>query len=181
MGSSTCRRSPFGGRSFTGPISVRQYRRLLIDRTTGLPNYFILASAYAARIKKGRPFAVFALDIKGFGRFNERRGGHIRGNELLRNITIAIRRVLRTGDLLARWSIGDEFILFATIGSLVEIDAIRRRLGGPHSVTWGRRTRLLSCYVVGVPATERSFAALENVLHERLRRVKVGAKLAERN
>lgn len=180
MKTACCRVRP-DGRPQRLPVSMKQFTRLLVDDTTGLPNYHAFRGAYSTWQRSGRRFAAFVIDIRGFGRFNERRGGHLRGNELLRTFAKALRRVIRARDLLVRWSIGDEFICLAEVASTAEIDAIGARLEGPHAVQWGRRTRLLSCYAVGVPATGHSLEEVESVLHERLRRVKAAVKAATRS
>jgi len=162
-------------------LPERERARLLLDRTTGIPNYYALPAAFSKRKRQGRPFAVLLLDIKGFGRFNERRRGHLRGNELLHSFAASVRRATRPTDLLVRWSVGDEFVLLAEVVSHAEIAALCARLAGPHSVKWGRRTRLLSCYVVGAPVGHQRLGEVENSLHERLRRLKIATKLADRS
>src|SRR2546427_878567 len=71
------RRTPAGWKQL---VSV-----LFTDRTKGLPTYFVFERVYAEWRAKEKNFAVFLLDIRRFAWFNERRGGHARGNELLAN------------------------------------------------------------------------------------------------
>lgn len=170
------------GRRFGKTMNRGLSKRLLIDQTTGLPNHFAFELFYRACQRLGRMPAVIEVDIRGFGRFNERRGGLRRGNELLANFAAELSRSLKSTDFVARWSIGDEFIIAAagvTTGKALE--RLCERLEGPFTVKWGRRHRLLRCYAVGILPRGMRLEELERVLHERLRQKKVAAKRAGRN
>jgi GGDEF domain-containing protein len=155
--------------------------RLLVDATTGLPNHFAFELFYERCRRQGRTPAVIEVDIRGFGRFNERRGGLRRGNEILANFASELRGSLKADDFVARWSIGDEFIIAAVgVQSRNALARLCERLEGPFVVRWGRRRRVLRCYAVGMLTRGMSLEQVERVLHERLRRKKVAAKASAR-
>ncbi|HKY20422.1 MAG TPA: diguanylate cyclase [Vicinamibacterales bacterium] len=169
-------------RRFGSAMSRGLSTRLLIDQTTRLPNHFAFELFYQRSHRLGRSLAVIELDIAGFGRFNERRGGLQRGNELLANFAIALTQSIKSTDFVARWSVGDEFVIAATgVTTTKALQRLCERLEGPFVVKWGRRHRLLRCYTVGILTGGMRLEEVERVLHERLRQKKVAAKRAGRS
>lgn len=91
-------------------------REATTDFLTGLCNrrYFYrrLAEAIERYQKHGEPFGVAVLDVDELKEINDRHG-HLRGDEILKEIARALRRAVRASDCVARFG-GDEFvILFA--------------------------------------------------------------------
>lgn len=81
------------------------------DALTGLANrrHIIeqLEREFTRAKRYRRPLALLYLDLDGFKSINDQ-FGHLFGDEILRNISLSMRAVLRTTDLLARIG-GDEF------------------------------------------------------------------------
>ncbi len=83
------------------------------DQLTGLPNRRYLWEALGAELMRARrkktPLAVMLLDIDHFKQFNDR-WGHEAGDLVLKNVTYAIRAVVRGSDIVARHG-GEEFVV----------------------------------------------------------------------
>ncbi len=86
-------------------------RQALTDNLTGLANqrHFMLhlAQHISWAERHGQVFALLALDIDHFKRYNDT-FGHLAGNVVLREFAEVTRQALRVGDLVARWG-GEEF------------------------------------------------------------------------
>lgn len=84
----------------------------LTDPLTGLLNRRALTQELerqmAAARRDGHWLLVAALDLDGFKQINDDHG-HEAGDALLRGVTLALRKALRGGDVLARVG-GDEFV-----------------------------------------------------------------------
>ena len=85
----------------------------LHDPLTGLPNRRLflehLDSALSRSGRAGLDVAVLFIDLDDFKAINDRLG-HVAADEVLRTVGDRIRRVLRTGDVVARFG-GDEFLV----------------------------------------------------------------------
>lgn len=83
------------------------------DQLTGLPNRRYLWEALGAELMRAQrkhvPLAVILLDIDHFKQINDR-WGHEAGDLVLKNVTYAIRAVIRGSDLVARHG-GEEFVI----------------------------------------------------------------------
>jgi diguanylate cyclase (GGDEF)-like protein len=81
------------------------------DALTGLANrrYLIehLEREFTRAKRYRRPLTLLYLDLDGFKAINDQ-FGHLFGDEILRNIALSMRAVLRSADVLARIG-GDEF------------------------------------------------------------------------
>jgi diguanylate cyclase (GGDEF)-like protein len=81
------------------------------DALTGLSNrrHFIeqLEREFTRAKRYRRPLALLYLDLDGFKSINDQ-FGHVYGDEILRNIALSLRAVIRSTDLLSRIG-GDEF------------------------------------------------------------------------
>lgn len=127
------------------------------------------AVALARHKRSGAQMALILMDLDGFKAVNDQLG-HVKGDELLRNVAESIRRVVRAEDRAARWG-GDEFVVLANCPppeGLVLAERIReevrleaQRLGERDELP-ARRKVAVSCGVVSL--TDRS--TLESVLHE---------------
>ena len=95
-------REAFRTSSLTDPLTGMANRRALFERI----EYEIVRHT-----RQGRSFAVLVLDLDGFKRVNDR-FGHAAGDELLRDVTAALRSVVREQDTVARMG-GDEFCVLA--------------------------------------------------------------------
>ena len=84
------------------PLTGALNRRGLAER---------LGYEIARHARQSREFAVVALDLDGFKLVNDRFGHHA-GDEILRDVTAAIRAVVRDQDSVARLG-GDEFCVLA--------------------------------------------------------------------
>ncbi len=83
------------------------------DQLTGLPNRHYLWNALEAELMRTRrkkaPLAVMLLDVDHFKQINDR-WGHGAGDLTLKNVTYAIRAVVRGSDVVARYG-GEEFVI----------------------------------------------------------------------
>lgn len=89
---------------------------------------------FSAARRAGSTVAVAALDLDGFKAINDT-GGHLAGDEVLRDFAGALRAELRTTDVLARTG-GDEFVLLLPGADSRHVDTLARRLRRRSSVAW---------------------------------------------
>ena len=116
----------FGGRPYTGPDLaatgfVAQHighllefrRRSQIDFVSGLPNRAAFEEALARELARSarthRQFSLVYIDLDGLKAINDRLG-HAAGDQLIRDVAIALRRATRQYDFVARIG-GDEFMV----------------------------------------------------------------------
>jgi diguanylate cyclase (GGDEF)-like protein len=102
----------------------------LRDPLTGIANRRSLqmrAEYEIARHTRGRSsFAVVMLDLDGFKRLNDR-FGHAAGDDLLRDVALALKRSLRAPDTVARFG-GDEFCVLAPETDELGTDRLAMRI-----------------------------------------------------
>ena len=98
----------------------------LHDELTGLPNRRLFADRLGNAIERSRRFktglVLLMLDLDGFKKINDSLGHHA-GDQVLREVSLSLRKSVRASDTLARLG-GDEFIIVAT--DLVENAAIHQ-------------------------------------------------------
>ena len=100
------------------------------DGVTGLPNratfnYHLEAECNRAA-REGTPLAVLLVDLDFFKQINDEHG-HSAGDTALRIVSTAIRRSLRSYDLVARFG-GDEFAIICSGCRLNEVDIVMKRI-----------------------------------------------------
>lgn len=109
------------GRSLSEPLLDGSDLKALINLALrdSLTGFFNLSTFYAyvqtelKRFKRHQtPLAVVIVDIDQFKVVNDRLG-HVRGDQVLRGVSEAIRGAIREEDVCARWG-GDEFALLLT-------------------------------------------------------------------
>jgi diguanylate cyclase (GGDEF)-like protein len=90
-------------------------RLALTDTVTNLPNRRHLELLLARETERARrftrPFSVILLDLDGFKQVNDSHG-HEAGDEVLRQVGLALKEHLRPSDEVGRWG-GDEFLVLA--------------------------------------------------------------------
>ncbi|HEX6287927.1 MAG TPA: diguanylate cyclase [Herpetosiphonaceae bacterium] len=83
------------------------------DPVTGLPNLRAATQALTAAIMKagttGQPFTVLLIDGDNLRRYNEL--GYAVGDTMLQQLSHTLHERLRPSDFLARWRVGDEFLV----------------------------------------------------------------------
>ncbi len=147
------------------------------DPLTGLFNrhYFnsIIASELSRTDRYERPMSLMMIDIDGFRAVNNEYG-HLRGDEVLREIARMLERSVRSADRVIRYG-GDEFLVLMpeTDGKgdvTVVADRLRARIGEIPTLTGieGYRIDLSIGLYTRAPHDERS---LEAILEEVDRRM----------
>ncbi|MEW6183445.1 MAG: GGDEF domain-containing protein [Bacillota bacterium] len=108
-------------------------REALTDSLTGLYNrrhfYQRLEEAIARYQRYGEPFGVAVLDVDELKEVNDRYG-HLKGDEVLREIAQALSSVVRATDSVARFG-GDEFVVLFSGAANEEgvIDRLLKEMG----------------------------------------------------
>lgn len=110
-------------------ILARERALSRTDGLTGLMNHraFYEASERVLRLSRrtGRPVTLAYLDLDDFKLVNDTLG-HLRGDELLRDVALVLQSTLRSTDLTARLG-GDEFaVLLPDLGADQAEQALRR-------------------------------------------------------
>jgi len=113
----------------------------LHDELTGLPNRRLFADRLTTAIERAdrtrNQLALIILDLNGFKMINDTMGHHA-GDQVLREISMNLRKGLRSSDTLARLG-GDEFVI---VSSEIErqqsldhfVEAVQRALDGSITV-----------------------------------------------
>lgn len=133
------------------------------DQLTGLPNRRYLWESLGAELMRARrkhtPLAVMLLDIDHFKEFNDR-WGHEAGDLVLKNVTYAIRAVVRGSDIVARHG-GEEFVVVLPEAdgdiALARAEAVRMEIAGLQ-LTYGGKSLGTITASIGI--------ALSRELHE---------------
>ena len=117
---------------------VRRLRDLAErDHLTGLLNRAAFTAAaehaMAGADRVRRPLTVALLDLDDFKLVNDE-SGHAAGDRVLCDLASAWRRIIRPGDVLARYG-GDEFVLLVR-GVREEALVVLDRLAGASSASW---------------------------------------------
>jgi len=99
------------------------------DALTGLSNRRYLLERVdqeLARVRRGRKLALLMIDLDGFKRINDLYG-HLRGDELLLQMSDALRQTTRETDVVARHG-GDEFAVLLPDTDIEHANAVAERL-----------------------------------------------------
>jgi diguanylate cyclase (GGDEF)-like protein len=105
-----------------------------IDTVTGLPNlhaaYERASLALVQAAVEQKPCAFLLIDGDDLRRYNQI--GYAAGDKLLNDLSATLREQLRPSDLLARWRMGDEFLVIlpntGVSGAASLADRLRRRI-----------------------------------------------------
>jgi diguanylate cyclase (GGDEF)-like protein len=101
--------------------------RALHDPLTGLPNRTLVLDRAEQMLARARrldvPATALFMDVDGFKQINDR-FGHQAGDEVLRQVGVRLRAVLREGDTVGRLG-GDEFVMLV---DSVGLDAVGTQL-----------------------------------------------------
>lgn len=105
-----------------------------IDSVTGLPNllaaYERASTALAQAAVQQQPCAFLLIDGDDLRRYNQI--GYAAGDKLLNDLSATLREQLRPSDYLARWRMGDEFLVIlpntGVSGAASLADRLRRRV-----------------------------------------------------
>ena len=151
------------------------------DALTGLAHKIVFAEALAREVARsrrhGHPLSIALLDLDGFKSVNDG-FGHLAGDEVLRELAAAVRPLVRTEQLLARFG-GDEMALLlpdvTMEGAAAFAEKIRRLVEGRAFCFEGRTIRLTVS--IGIAALEPRDARPEDLVSradERLYEAKRG-------
>ena len=151
----------------------------LRDPLTGISNrrsLLIRADYEIARHVRARScFAVVMLDLDGFKPLNDRYG-HAAGDDLLREVAIAIKRALRAPDTVARIG-GDEFCVLAPETDEPGTHRLASRISSAvDGVSAGSTGVRASLGIAVFPQDGRTVRDLLDVADERLLAAKRGRK-----
>jgi diguanylate cyclase (GGDEF)-like protein len=113
------------------------------DGLTGLSNHRTFQDALAKEVERtkryNRPVSLLLLDIDHFKKFNDTYG-HPVGDLVLKQISLCIRRSIRTSDLPARYG-GEEFVVVIPetdgAGAMITAERIRSTIEG-HLIVSGQ-------------------------------------------
>ena len=91
--------------------NLRLRRSAMVDRLTGAASRELLeqraGEALQRAARSGSTVSLMAIDLDRFKQINDAHG-HVQGDRVLAEVTRAVRGVLRSGDLFARFG-GDDF------------------------------------------------------------------------
>lgn len=120
-------------RNFTAELSIanrRLHEAALTDALTGLPNrrqaMESLHKEWAASARHNRPLALMVIDVDDFKTINDTHG-HDVGDIALRHAADALRKAVRTQDLVCRTG-GDEFTVLCPDTELEQALVVAERL-----------------------------------------------------
>jgi diguanylate cyclase (GGDEF)-like protein len=167
--------------ALTDPLDERVqadlYESSIRDPLTRAYNRRYLSSRLVAEVaharRHGVPLAALMLDVDNFKQFNDRYG-HFVGDRILCFVVAHASRVLRAGDLLARFG-GDEFVVLARETDLAHAaalgDRMRGAIEGLHMSAGGKVVSITTSIGVGALeelAPEADAEALVELIDGRL-------------
>ena len=136
-------------------LQAELYDSSVRDPLTKAYNRRYLSARLAAEVAHARrhsvPLAALMLDVDTFKQFNDRYG-HFVGDRILCFVVAHASRVLRAGDLLARFG-GDEFVVLARDTDLAHAaalgDRMRSAIEGLHMSAGGKIVSITTSIGVG--------------------------------
>lgn len=139
----------------------------LTDPVTGLPNlraaYERAATALAQAAANQQSCAILLIDGDNLRRYNQI--GYAAGDKLLNDLSITLREQLRPSDFLARWRLGDEFLVIlpntGVSGAASLAERLRRRVESV-SQYWPFRVTLS----IGVAAYPQHGEAVQQLIEQ---------------
>ncbi len=146
--------------TFVAMAIVDKARRLreasIHDRLTGLLNRAAfedrLREEASRSLRSGRSFAVAVLDVDLFKRINDTHG-HAAGDAVLQQVAGALRRGIRTADIVARWG-GEEFAFLLpesrTEGAVLHMERLRAAIAMDDLVAGSTQQMVRLTVSVGV-------------------------------
>jgi diguanylate cyclase (GGDEF)-like protein len=145
--------------------------QVLHDGLTGLPNRQLLVDRlnHAIEVMQRRggdaPVVMF-LDLNRFKLVNDT-FGHQTGDELLKQVAVRLRAVLRGSDTLSRFG-GDEFVILCEdVGDRETASIITERVRGAFEEPFDLAGELLSVSVsIGVATVDDDMTSIEALLSE---------------
>ncbi|WP_250291547.1 EAL domain-containing protein [Frankia sp. CiP1_Cm_nod1] len=144
--------------------------RALHDGLTGLPNRTALLDRLhqaltGARGDRPRRVAILFVDLDGFKTVNDSLGHHA-GDDLLREVAGRLRRAVRPGDTVARFS-GDEFaILCEGVTAASCVEAVAERLVSTLAIPRTACERTITVTAsVGIAVSGPDLSDPEDILH----------------
>jgi diguanylate cyclase (GGDEF)-like protein/PAS domain S-box-containing protein len=117
-----------------------QLRRVsATDASTGLLNRRGMERKLSAEIgrvsSRGEPLSLILLDVDNFRGLNER-AGYAAGDQVLRDLAVALKSYVRPADFLGRWG-GDEFMLLTCLSAASACRKAEAILGMARSGSFG--------------------------------------------
>jgi diguanylate cyclase (GGDEF)-like protein len=100
------------------------------DPVSGLPNLRAAQNQLGTRLiqasASGQPLGILLIDGDDLRRYNQI--SYAAGDEMIQRLGGTLRDQLRPGDFLARWRVGDEFLVLLPATPLEQAAAVGRRL-----------------------------------------------------
>ncbi len=144
--------------------ATRLRQLALHDPLTSLPNRTVFLEQLTQALAGEAPVGVLFLDLDGFKAINDLHG-HAAGDAVLMQAAGRLRRVLRTGDLLARVG-GDEFTaLLPGLDATGAVTVARRMVQAMFSPFDVAGQRLAVTVSIGVAASPQGGRDAETLLH----------------
>jgi diguanylate cyclase (GGDEF)-like protein len=146
----------------------------VFDPLTGVHNFrfydeMMKQEGYRAQ-RYDTTLALIALDLNDFKLVNDRYG-HIRGDEVLRDVAATLQRTVRSSDLLCRIG-GDEFAVLAPHTTYHEAEALARRIEQSVDEEFSHMGVSISTGIAGYPRDTLNPADLRAIADERLYEIK---------
>lgn len=146
----------------------------VIDPLTGVHNYrfydeMMTQEGYRAQ-RYDTTLALLALDLDNFKAVNDRYG-HVRGDEVLREVAATLQSTVRGSDLLCRIG-GDEFAVLAPHTTYHEAEALAQRIERSVNEEFLDLGVSISVGVAGYPRDTLKPAELRAIADQRLYEIK---------
>jgi diguanylate cyclase (GGDEF)-like protein len=118
-----------------GALLDESHQLALTDPVTGLPNMLAAQQQLEAAIARATPtqpeFAILMIDGDNLGAYND--VSYALGDEMIRSLGATLSTQLRPGDFLARWRVGDEFlVILGNVSSHQGLQASERFCAAIH-------------------------------------------------